>query len=134
CGPGTFVTTTLNSREVSPDANLAAAEWMVGGANPDKAAKASAPTARPDSLCAFIAYDTWCRRMTGLASPTGRSTKYDDTRLPSGAPSSSWTLTGTIARTVLPDVTDSPLVNSQMRSAPVTVASRTSLTLPPCAP
>ncbi len=43
------------------------------------------------------------------------------------------TLTGTIARTIDVGVTDSPRVSSHTRSAPATVASTTSLTVPPCA-
>jgi hypothetical protein len=41
------------------------------------------------------------------------------------------TLTGTIARTTVVGVTFSPRVSSQARSAPATVASTTSLTVPP---
>ena len=83
-------------------------------------------------MWARIAKLTWCRRITALPSPTGRSTKYDDTRLPSSPLCwSARTLTGTIARMVVVAVTASPRVSSQLRSAPDTVASTTSFTVPP---
>jgi hypothetical protein len=43
------------------------------------------------------------------------------------------TLTGTMARTAVSAVSGSPLLISQRRRAPVTTASTTSLTVPPCA-
>jgi hypothetical protein len=55
CGPGTLVTTRLKSRRVRVLAVRAAREWMVGGAKPVSCTRASAPTAAPLSLCAFIA-------------------------------------------------------------------------------
>ena len=55
-------------------------------------------------------------------------------RLPGACtPCSPRTDTGTIARMLVVDVTASPRVISQARSAPETVASTTSLTVPPCA-
>ncbi len=56
------------------------------------------------------------------------------TWLPSevGSRSLSITLIGTIARNVRLECTDSARVISQVRRAPVTVASTTSLTVPPC--
>src|SRR5689334_15349085 len=72
--------------------------------------------------------------MTALGSPTGRSTRYDDTALPTGpgsVVSGSCTLTGTTARIDAPGRTGSPRLCSQVRSAPAMVASTTSLTLPP---
>ncbi len=75
CGPGTFVITTLNRRRLIPFATLAPSACRVGGAKPESATIASAPTDCPDSLCAFIAKLTWDSRTTGSGSPTGRSTR-----------------------------------------------------------
>ena len=86
-------------------------------------------------MCALNAYDTWCSRMTGLASPTGSVSRCGVTWLPSdvgSANSSSTTLIGTIALIRVDAVTDSARVSSQPRSAPAMVARMTSLTLPPC--
>ena len=43
----------------------------------------SAPTCRVPAVRSRIECVTWCSRTTGLGSPTGRSTRNDDTRLPS---------------------------------------------------
>ena len=73
-------------------------------------------------------------RTTALPSPTGRSTRNGETSLiawpgPTTSISpSGYTDIGAIARTVDVDVTGSPRDSSQLRSAPATTASTTSLT------
>ena len=47
CGPGTLVTTRLNSRRDSPRAARAPSACSVGGANPVSAIRLSAPTDCP---------------------------------------------------------------------------------------
>ena len=65
-------------------------------------------------------------------TPTPREVPEDDWS-PQREPGSARTLTGTMARTTVVGLTFSPRVSSQVRSAPLTVASTTSLTVPPCA-
>ena len=73
-------------------------------------------------------------RTTALPSPTGRSTRNGDTSLMAcpgpvvSRSASGYTDIGAIARTVVVDVTGSPRDSSQLRNAPATTASTTSLT------
>ena len=106
----------------------------VVGANPAMSDRERASTARPLSLWAWVAYATWCSRISGLGSPIGSRCRCGATWLPSevGSPSSSVTLIGTSAVSELPELMDSPRVSSQDRSPPVTTARTTSLIVCAC--
>ena len=74
------------------------------GAKPAMSDSERAPTARPVSLWAWVAYATWCSRISAFGSPIGRRCRCGATWLPSevGSPSSSVTLIGTSAVSELP--------------------------------
>jgi hypothetical protein len=105
CGPGTLVTTRLNSRRDSPRAARAPSACRVGGAKPVSAMRLSAPTACPCAATPRIAKLIRVRRTRGLGSPTGRSTRKDDTVGPGSRSSSARTETGTSARTDVDETT-----------------------------
>ena len=135
CGPGTFVTTTLNMRD---DIELGQARTQccarVGVAMPIRPISALAPMACPLPLCPAIAADDRLEPgdRIGLADGQVHEVRRDLVAEParpccgrgrSPAPSRarwSWRCTG------------SPRVVIQRRSAPATTASTTSLTVPPC--
>jgi hypothetical protein len=103
----------------------------VGGAKPESSVMRWAPTAWPDSLSpridSLIVRSAW----TGSCSPTGSGAIIAATRLPSAPRSTSArTLTGTIVFRIRPSVS-TPRRRRWRPSAPVTVASITSLTVPP---
>ena len=107
-----------------PLAARAPSACSVGGANPPSRTSASAPTDRPVSVCSRMPCATWCSRTVGLGSPTGRSTRNDDTRLPERR-RPSWARRPRRARTAAPSpaptttpTTGSPRESSQLRSAP----------------
>ena len=105
----------------------------MGVARPTSPISALAPMACPLPLCPAMAAVIVLRRATGSGSPTGRSTNSAEIWLPSLPPVlRPRTLTGTIARTVVVARTGSPRVVIHRRSAPVTMVSTTSLTVPPC--
>src|SRR5689334_1288047 len=100
CGPGTLVMTIWWPRLDSASATRAPTAWKVDVANPGRLANLLAATAEPVSRWSFRAYETWCRRTTGLDSPTGKDSRCPRTFEPSdvGRPSSETTDIGTMAR------------------------------------
>src|SRR3954453_19898977 len=131
CGPGTFVTTTLNSR--CWDCSREACASTVGGAKPAIWVRSSAPTAWPDSLSPFIASWTIRKRSIGSAVCTGSGAYIAVTRLPSAPRSASARMDiGTMALSSMPS-TSCPLACMWVRRAPATTLSTTSLTVPPSA-
>ena len=89
----------------------------------------------PDSSCAAHREGdlVQAHERAALADRQVHEVRRDAAARGARPPSSPRTDTGTMARTALVGVTASPRVSSQVRSAPVTVASTTSLTEPPCA-
>ena len=106
---------------------------IVGGANSASCVSACAPTAWPELLSPAIVADTEARHSPGSSSPTGSGAHIAATRLPSAPRSASArTETGTMAFRTRPSV-GVPVSRSQRPSARATVASTTSLTVPPSA-
>ena len=104
---------------------------IVDGANPDRSVSTWAPTAWPPDLRPFSSSRTMSSRATGSWHQTGSGAIIAATLLPSAPRSTSWrTLTGTIAFSSRPSVS-CPRRRRWRPSAPATVASTTSLTVPP---
>ena len=104
---------------------------IVIGAKPDICVSTCAPTAWPPDLRPFSSSRTMSSRATGSSHHTGSGAIIAATRLPSAPRSTSArTLTGTIALSSSPFVFW-PRRRRCLPSAPATVASTTSLTVPP---
>ena len=104
---------------------------IVDGANPDSSVSTCAPTAWPPDFRSLSSSRTMSRRATGSWHQTGSGAIIAATLLPSAPRSMSWrTLTGTIAFSSRPSVL-CPRLRRWRPSAPATVASTTSLTVPP---
>ena len=133
CAPGTLVISRLNSRAEKLVATRMPIACSVGGAKPDSVTMVRASTRLVAVGCDSVAWAIWDSRTTGLASPTGRSTRNGATSLiacPGPVDSisaSGYTDIGAMARTVVDVVTGSPRDSSQLRSAPATIARTTSL-------
>ncbi len=109
------------------------AAWLitVGGANPLRLVSTCAPTACPERFTSSIDALTISRRRLASSSPTGSGAIIAATRLPSAPRSvSARTLTGTIARST-GSLSSTPRRARWRPSAPATIASTTSFTVPP---
>ena len=104
---------------------------IVGGAKPPRSVSAWAPTAWPDSLSPAMASRTMSSRASGSWHQTGSGAIIAATLLPSAPRSTSArTLTGTKPLSSRPSVSW-PRRRRWRPRAPETVASTTSLTVPP---
>ena len=105
---------------------------IVEGANPARSVSTWAPTAWPPDFRSFSSSRTMSSRATGSWHQTGSGAIIAATLLPSAPRSTSWrTLTGTIAFSSRPSVSGARAGAGGAPSAPATVASTTSLTVPP---
>ena len=125
--------TTLNAAPGLPAATREPSAWKVVGANPATPASRSAATAVPGLLVRLEGVGDLVQAHHGLGSPIGRSTQVaghlaaERGRLQVAVDDAH-----RHHRPQLPlPCTDSARVISQVRSAPVSVARTTSLTVPP---